>query len=56
MYGQTDLIISGNKARKKAINLLLAVAEEKKTVADVRAWLKKNYPELCTKTKKEKKW
>jgi len=47
MYGLIDDIVEERKDRIEAVNLLLAVAEKKKTVADVRAWLEKNYPDLC---------
>ncbi len=55
-YGQTDDIIEARKDNKEAVELLLRVAQKKKTVADVRKWLEKNYPDLCMETKTKKKW
>ena len=56
VYGLLDDLAEERKARHEAISLLLAVAKNEKTVLDVRAWLEKEYPELCFKTTKRKKW
>jgi hypothetical protein len=55
-WGSGDIIRDEREGRIEAVNLLLAVAMEEKTVADVRAWLEKEYPELCVKDEKVKKW
>jgi len=56
MYGQTDDIAEERKGRVEAVDLLLEVAEEKKTVADVRTWLEEHYPELVIETTTTRKW
>ena len=56
VYGLSDDLREESKARQKAVELLLAVAEGKKTVTDVQAWLEKNYPKLCAETENRKKW
>ncbi len=58
-HRQTDTIVEERKECIKAVSLLLDIAEEKKTVADVRSWLEENYPGLCykeTETTEVKKW
>ncbi len=56
MYGQTDEILEERRARNEAVQLLLTVAEGKKTVADVRNWLEQNYPESCSTKTDTKRW
>ena len=55
-YGQTDEIIEEREARDEAVQLLLAIATRKKTIADVRLWLERNYPLLCQEKTETKKW
>ena len=55
-YGSGDDLRAWREGCNAAVNLLLAVAMEEKTVADVRRWLEKEYPKLCVKDEKVKKW
>lgn len=52
MYGLSDDLRDMTDQRDKALNLLVQVAQKKKSPSDVRTWLKRKYPDLFLKIAK----